>query len=142
VFLDVSMRAGARYPDELRARVAGCEVFLVVIHPGGLSDADAGGTPRITRKDDWVRREIAQALGQERTVVVPVLLADAALPSREDLPASIREMPMRQRVQIGRGRWRADLDRLISEIERHVSPWTPPSPCRRTHRSGGRRRPS
>ncbi|HVQ91285.1 MAG TPA: TIR domain-containing protein [Mycobacteriales bacterium] len=128
VFLDLSMRAGARYPDELRARVAGCDVFLAIIHPGWLTDADADGTPRITLKGDWVRKEIAQALQQGKTVI-PVLLAEATLPRRDELPRSIQEMPMRQRMRIAQGSWRTDLNRLITEIEQHVSPWTPPSPA-------------
>jgi len=56
------------------------------------------------------------------------LLAKATLPGREELPLSIREMPMRQLMQIAQGRWHPDLNRLIAEIEQHVSPWTPPPP--------------
>jgi hypothetical protein len=128
VFLDLSMHPGARYPDELRARVAVCEVFLAIIHPGWSTDADATGRPRITLEDDWVRKEIALALEHGRTVI-PVLLGKAALPRREDLPGSIREMPMRQRMQIAQGRWRHDVNRLITELEQYVSAWTPPLPA-------------
>ncbi|HVQ94756.1 MAG TPA: hypothetical protein VMU51_27215 [Mycobacteriales bacterium] len=35
---------------------------------------------------------------------------------------------MRQLMQIAQGRWHPDLNRLIAEIEQHVSPWTPPPP--------------
>ena len=88
VFIDVDMRAGAKFPSVLEERLAECKVMLVLIGPGWLN-ANDHGVRRIDGPDDWVRLEIAQALRRDITVI-PVRVNGAELPRKEALPSDIQ----------------------------------------------------
>lgn len=103
VFLDMrSIPPGKRYPDELKQRVAACEVLLVVIHATWLTAAGRDGRRLIDRPEDWVRKEIEIALDTGRHII-PVLLGDARVPSPHELPKPIRDLPIRQAHRIRQG---------------------------------------
>ncbi len=130
VFRDVvSLVPGRRYPDALRERVADCEVLLVVVHEGWTRARDESGVRRLERADDWVRREIEQALLGGKTVI-PLLLDAAAPPLPHELPGEIRDLAHRQAHRLRGGRRHADLTDLIAVLESHVArTWQPvPAP--------------
>lgn len=135
VFLDkASLEAGDRYPDELRKRVEGCDVFVVVIDDAWLTATD-DGIRMIDRERDWVREEIEIALRAGK-VVVPVLIGNAVAPKACDLRASIAELAHRQAREVRPGRFPQDVRRLVEVLERHTAPrWeppgSPPAPARR-----------
>jgi hypothetical protein len=119
VFLDVdSIPAGARYPDELRRRIASADVVLVVIHPGWSSAADEHGQRLLDRPDDWVVMEIATAL-QRGKHVIPVLLDTEPLCAGE-LPPSIRDLALLQGLPIRRGSFSDDVRQLIDKLPKLV----------------------
>src|SRR4051794_35794943 len=62
VFIDLDMRAGAKFPTVLEQRLAECKVMLVLIGPEWLNASDQHGRRRLDQPDDWVRLEIAHAL--------------------------------------------------------------------------------
>src|SRR5215469_3706393 len=69
VFIDVDMRAGAKFPAVLEERLAECKVLLALIGPEWLNSRNEHGQRRIDLPDDWVRLEIAHALKRDITVI-------------------------------------------------------------------------
>jgi hypothetical protein len=124
VFIDRSTRPGCEYPKELKQRLGVCEVLLVVIHEEWLEDLKA----RERTWKDWVHHEIATVLEPERNAeVIPVMLDDALLPDREELPEDIRDLLLRQMFRLRSGSLPDDLTRLVAELETHVRPsWPAP----------------
>ncbi|GAB2732502.1 hypothetical protein GCM10027072_28870 [Streptomyces bullii] len=126
VFLDTSsLVPGRRYPDEVRRRVADCEVLLVVVHPGWADVRDETGRRRLDLEGDWVRLEIELALGVGKTVI-PLLVDGAGPPRREELPEGMGELASRQAQYLpGRRRYEA-LEELVGVLEAHVArTWQP-----------------
>jgi tetratricopeptide (TPR) repeat protein len=98
VFLDArSIPAGNDFVEELLERVRACSVLLVMIGPRWLTVTDAAGKRRIDDPDDWVRREIAEALAHGLRVI-PILTGDATLPAEADLPQDIGGLSRRQHL--------------------------------------------
>lgn len=126
VFLDTEMRLSARYPTELRARLAASELVIAVIHDRWLVDLrDRAARP----EPDWVRFELATALADGKHVL-PVLIGSSGLPGGPDLFEfeDLAELALRQAHRIRFGHWRQDLDRLIQQAELVVAPDALPEP--------------
>src|SRR5262249_3605363 len=83
-----SIPAGADFAEEILGRLRACSVLLVVIGPRWLTLADAAEQRLIDDPQDWVRREIAEALAAGLRVI-PVLTDNATLPAKADLPPDI-----------------------------------------------------
>src|SRR5262244_4379740 len=63
VFLDCrSIPAGADFAAELLGRLRACSVLVVVIGPRWLTLTNEAGQRRICDPQDWIRREITEAL--------------------------------------------------------------------------------
>lgn len=113
VFIDIHGIDG--FSDWLRVlkeQVAGTAAMISVIGPGWLNVADKRGGRRLDNPKDFVRFEIAEALGRD-IPVLPVLLDGAALPSREELPEEMRGMLRWQTMDLHAKRFDADA-RLIA----------------------------
>jgi RES domain-containing protein len=89
VFRDYrSLRLGIPYPDQLLERVRQCKVLLVLI---GRYWEELNGHRWLDDENDWVRRELVAALGEDgRVCVVPVLVGARKMVRAEDLPEEIR----------------------------------------------------
>jgi WD40 repeat protein/uncharacterized protein YjbI with pentapeptide repeats/3',5'-cyclic AMP phosphodiesterase CpdA/type II secretory pathway predicted ATPase ExeA len=110
-----SIHPGDDYPGELLTGLRGCSVLLAVLGPNWSGAADEKGCRRITRGDDWVRREIAEAF--ERDIrVIPVLVADAVMPAEDDLPSDIGRLARCQYLRLHHRNVRHDIARLIEEL--------------------------
>ncbi|WP_225800484.1 toll/interleukin-1 receptor domain-containing protein [Streptomyces sp. NK15101] len=129
VFLDTSsMLPGNRYPDDLRRRVHECEVLLVTIPEGWLEARDPSGKRCLDRAGDWVRHEIELALAAGKTVI-PLLLDAAEPPPPELLPASIRDLSLRQAHRVTADGWDEAVEELVATLETLVAPEWVPIPC-------------
>lgn len=115
VFIDVDMRAGAKFPDVLQQRLAECKVVLVLIGPGWLNAHDEQGRRRLDNPDDWVRLEIAHALKRSVTVI-PVRINGAALPTRDELPDDIRGLLDHQATSVTTTGFRNEMAGLARDI--------------------------
>ena len=80
------MAAQLRGLEQVRA-------VLVVIGPGWL-DTSVDGQRRLDRADDFVRREVEQALASGKPVV-PVLVGGATMPAANALPVALRALANR-----------------------------------------------
>jgi hypothetical protein len=126
VFHDVSaIAAGRDFTVEIDAALASSDAVLAVIGPGWLSAATPDGRRRLSQPDDFVRRELVQALGT-KLPVVPVLVGGAELPSTSELPTELAGLARRQAVDIRDEAFHGDVDLLLQSL-RGERPATPRS---------------
>lgn len=90
VFFDINeIPLGEPFPQVLQQRLAESKVLLVVIGPGWLSDHNL---QRLTDSRDFVRHEILAGLHNPKTLVIPVLVGKALMPSAEKLPVELHPL--------------------------------------------------
>lgn len=117
VFLDVAaIRPGTDFTTAIDDALERTDAVLVVIGPRWLSAATEDGRPRLADPDDYVRREVARALGSG-VPVVPVLVGGAPLPAAEDLPDELAPLARRQAFTLDDTTWHHDLDGLLDSLE-------------------------
>jgi len=119
VFYDTqSIPLGSDYREVIRREVERSDALLIVIGDGWLDARDSAGNLRLHQPDDFVRFEIATALGAG-VAVIPLLFDRAAMPVAEQLPPDLRELTFRngQRIQPDPN-FHEDVDRLIEWLEK------------------------
>ncbi|TDV48803.1 SAVED domain-containing protein [Actinophytocola oryzae] len=117
VFLDhESLPLGRNFAPVLVSRVRGCAVLLVVVGDRWLDGVV--GQRRIDDPEDWVRREIVEALNHDMPVV-PVLFDGARL-SADRLPAELAALTTLQYFEIRARRLRQDVVGLADELARRI----------------------
>jgi hypothetical protein len=118
VYRDVTgMRAGQDFTTQIDAALTAAYVVLVVIGPGWLSAEDADGR-RIDTPDDPVRVEIARAL-ETGVALMPVLINDAEMPKRKELPGDLRQLATVHARRVSDDDWSYDLGRVVEALENH-----------------------
>jgi TIR domain len=116
VFIDVdTIELGADFVEAITSAVDACAVLVAVIGPGWLSAEDEQGR-RLDDPDDWVRVEIGTALTRG-VRVIPVLVREAAMPRRGDLPADLAGLARRNPLRIRHESFRDDVRRLLETVE-------------------------
>jgi CHASE2 domain-containing sensor protein len=117
VFMDTSsIEFGEAFPDRIVAAIRGCSVMLVLIGPHWLDAID--GARRIDDPNDWVRKEIESGLQRHEAVVVPVLLDGSHAPPDSELPEPVKRLALLHSVTIIGDDLAADIDNLLSSIDR------------------------
>lgn len=117
VFQDVTaIEPGADFVMRLEEALASADAALVLIGPRWLDAAGPDGSRRLDEPDDYVRREVAAALGAGRRVV-PVLVGGAAMPAPAELPDDLRGLAQRQGVVLSDASWREDVAALVRRLE-------------------------
>jgi hypothetical protein len=117
VFIDVdTIKPGVDLAEEISRAVAICKVLLAVIGPNWLTATDERGRRRLDNPDDIVRLEIEAALARN-VRVIPILVAGAGMPGRQDLPESLAGLAGRNALFIRHETFRDDAARLVTEIE-------------------------
>jgi hypothetical protein len=119
VFIDLTMAPGTRYPDAIRGAVNAAKVILAVIGPRWATATDKAGRICLEDPADWVRQELAIAF-RTGIPVVPVMLDGAKLPSRQLLPADLRDIRQRQRCYLRRRTLHADRVQLVHQLEQVI----------------------
>ncbi len=126
LFMDVEAVApGIDFREEIERSLSSCEVLLAVIGPGWLNirapNDDSGGR-RLDNPEDYVRREIATALKKNpRLPVIPLLVRDAKMPTADQLPGDLKEVPWREYFDVRHRHWRGDVDELGNIIAVHLA---------------------
>jgi hypothetical protein len=99
VFYDTrSISPGALFDHELLRNVWRSDIMVAIIGPRWLDAGDADGRA-IDKPEDWIRREIAEALSHQ-VRVVPFLIGDAPLPGVADLPSALADLTRCQYVKL------------------------------------------
>jgi hypothetical protein len=128
VFVDHrSLRPGEDFQPPLWDCLQKCAVLLVLIGPRWLDLTDLDGTPLLEREEDFVRREIREALGLKKNVI-PVLLDGARLPSAKELPGDIAGLAVRQYLKVDRKNVEHDVERVVDAVREHVPVAAEPDP--------------
>jgi TIR domain len=118
VFIDVeTIEAGADFAETIDAKVGFCDGFVAVIGKAWSTAADATGRRRLDDPTDWVRLEIAAALGRG-IKVIPVLVDGAPMPSARDLPEPLAPLARHQALELRSARIEQDAERLGAALER------------------------
>lgn len=129
IFMDVDkIELGVDFKEAIDLEVGACDVLIALIGRNWLSATDPRGRKRLDNPDDYVRLEIQAAL--DRNVrVIPALLEGAMMPNSEELPEGLVGLARRNGLELGDGaRWRGDVSRLISALERITPGQEPPAP--------------
>jgi hypothetical protein len=120
LFIDVDgIPLGANFVKVLRKEVTQCGVLLAVIGPNWLDVRDDDGTRRLENPTDVVRIEIAAAL-QREIPVIPILLDGTSVPKADQLPEDLKELALRNGLNVHHASFHADLDKLIRELKRQA----------------------
>jgi hypothetical protein len=117
IFRDLEMDFGIDFVERIEDTVGSCVVMVVVIGPGWLDARDDAGNRRLDDVDDYVRVEVSAALGRSIRVI-PVLVGDAKMPAKNDLPDALRPLARRNALQISDSRWDYDVGRLMQALDR------------------------
>jgi hypothetical protein len=117
VFIDVDqIPAGLNFVNFLEKQIASSEAMLVIVGPKWLSAVDEVGRPRLENANDFVRVELQAALEHD-IPTIPILVEGAAMPRGDQLPAAIRDLALRQALEIRHATFRTDVARVIKGIE-------------------------
>jgi hypothetical protein len=118
LFLDVSdIEPGDDYVDRIQRIIGTCDVLLAVIGRSWLTAQDTSGRRRLDDPGDLVRVEIATAL--DRGIrVVPILVDDASMPKRHDLPEDLIGLSRRNAKVVSFTDFHSDLDSLLRVLEK------------------------
>ena len=113
LFMDIdSIPLGANFAKVLSNEVSKCDVLLAIIGPDWLEAPDNNGNRRLADPHDYVRIEIAAAL--ERDIpVIPVLLDGANMPPAAELPDDLKELSLRNGMEIRHASFHTDMSRLV-----------------------------
>jgi hypothetical protein len=122
VFMDVgSILLGVNFFTALNEAVAQCEVLLAVIGRNWVSAHDIDGKRRLDNPNDFVRIEIASAL-QRKIPVIPILIDGATIPEANQLPEDLKELALRNGMEIRHVSFQDDMNRLIRGLKGRMGP--------------------
>lgn len=123
LFIDLEIPPGedvGRYLDE---KLSSCAVLLAVIGPEWLETRDEQGMRRLDSDSDLVRLEIATALNNDETTVMPVRVKNASMPRSSDLPDDIAKLAGLNAHELSDGlHWQYDVERLAEAIKKIIIP--------------------
>jgi hypothetical protein len=112
VFRDIDdIPPGWDFNDYIKRELSRCDIVLVVIGPRWLG-AGSNASLRIQQIDDPVRIEVEAAVASG-AAVIPVLVEDARVPAKEDLPDSLKGFESRSAAEIKTGK---DFDHHIANL--------------------------
>jgi hypothetical protein len=117
VFMDIELRPGIDFVEQIGRAVDACDVMLVLVGPRWATLEARDGSPRLADPEDFVRLEVETGLRRPDVAVIPVLVSGARMPEAEHLPQGIRPFTRLKALEISELRWRYDLDRLIDTLE-------------------------
>lgn len=116
VFRDLqSINPGAEFPEVIAEAVRSSDVVLALVGDRWLSVLDEHGQRRIDDPRDFVRLEIATALGQD-VPVIPVLVDGARMPPPEDLPLSVAGITRRNALPLRTARLEVDVEQILRAV--------------------------
>ena len=122
VFMDVAgIKPGANFRKTLEDNVSGCGVFLAIIGPTWATITNAQGIRRLDDPEDFVAMELSSAL-KRGIPVIPILVHEAKMPDKKDLPDSLRDFSDQQCVEVSHTRWDSDVQLLIKALKPYIAP--------------------
>ena len=120
VFFDLDTMRSGDFSEQIYEVIEHCKDVVVIVSPDIFvravelqrqhveSGADGSCPPDPT---DWVRLEIARAFEQGKNIV-PMFLRNATLPSTEELPEDIAQLPMQNGCEASHEHFNSVIQRL------------------------------
>ena len=102
-FYDLEVLRAGKFNEALLDAIDSCRDFVLVLSPHALD--------RCTAEDDWVRREIAEALKQKKNIV-PIMMNGFTFPDR--LPEEIDDVRFQNGLSATTEYFSESIDRLCS----------------------------
>jgi tetratricopeptide (TPR) repeat protein len=110
---------GEDFVKFIKRELQSCSVLLAIIGKDWLTVRDPRlRTRRLDNPDDFLRVELATALGTDRIRVIPVLIERATMPAAMDLPEDIAALAQRNALELSDVRWESDVQLLIQAVQR------------------------
>ena len=121
IFTDVDRIAlGVDFRNTLDKMVSECQILLAVIGEHWLTVKNQEDVLRLQDPADFVRIEIESAL-QRNIPVIPLLVEGTKMPSKDQLPESLKDFAFRNGTQIRPAPdFHTDIDRLIHSLKNHL----------------------
>jgi len=117
VFRDAgSIQPGTHFPTEIARAISACSDAFVLIGPSWHLRG-ASEHPLLQDPDDWVRLEIEAAI-QGGLRLVPLLLDDATMPARRDLPPTLGLLAETQAYRVRDASFAADVRGVMDALEK------------------------
>ncbi len=114
--MDVAaIEPGRDFRKAIDQSVANCSVLLAIVGLEWIEAKDSRGGRRLDDPNDFVRIELASALGRD-IPVIPVLVRGAKMPRVEQLPDDLKELAYRNAVELTHARWKSDVQVLIRAL--------------------------
>lgn len=85
VFLDIEQLNHGKFNTKLLSVIEQCRDFILILPPGALD--------RCNDENDWVRKEVEQAIAHDKNII-PIMLAGFEWPPIDTLPESMRLLPL------------------------------------------------
>lgn len=123
IFLDEkSIPGGADIRDHIRETLSQCAVVLPVIASGWLSSITSFGFEPDSweQPNDWVRMELEEALANNLTKVMPLLIDGIDMPRADLLPDGLKPLTYRNGFHFSSEAFNEDMPRLIRELNRMI----------------------
>lgn len=115
VFMDMDdIPHGEDFAKHIEKVLSKAHTVLVMIGEGWLNASNAQGR-RLDNANDFVRLEIAIAL-KRGIRVIPVLLKNAQMPNKQELPEDLQDLCMRNGIRIHDDQFEASVQRLIASV--------------------------
>jgi hypothetical protein len=108
VFLDVDDLRPGLFDDALLEHIEKCPNFILVLTPGSLD--------RCGDSDDWLRREIGQAIETGRNIV-PIMMPGFQFPKEDALPQEIRAIRRHQCLVYSNEFFDAMINKLVGYLK-------------------------
>jgi hypothetical protein len=121
IFKDIdSIQLGDDFVEVINTAVGSCDVLLALIGGQWLTITDEQGTARLDNPDDFVRLEIEAALTRN-VRVIPILVAGAEMPRRDQLPPGLAGLAQRQALELSPSHFEFDTSRLQKVLDRALA---------------------
>jgi hypothetical protein len=125
VFQDIgSIEPGADWRKTIDNVLRATAACVVIIGPEWLTIADRTGRRRIDDPHDVLRAEVASALASSGCRVFPVLVGEANMPARSQLPPELKPLASRHAIELSEQDFDAGYNRLVKALDRVVEPPT------------------
>ncbi|MCB9291495.1 MAG: toll/interleukin-1 receptor domain-containing protein, partial [Lewinellaceae bacterium] len=124
VFLDKeSITVGRKWREELQNGLNEAEVLLCLIHHKWHAETDEKGDNRLKLDpDDWVRQEIAGAMG--RIPIIPIRIDGAEMPKEAYLPEPLKGFCDNQGIELDFKNLSDEaMQKLLKSLRKHISRW-------------------